>query len=88
MSKYIEGARPDPATATALLCCAHDPFRCNVREIEFDGVGCMGEIINYAISEHVEECAFSEFYLLTLGVCLCFCLDIFRVLERVAYLKP
>ena len=27
----------------------------NAREIEFDGVGCNGEIINYAISEHVEE---------------------------------
>ncbi|CAE7871963.1 CAD [Symbiodinium microadriaticum] len=25
------------------------------REIEFDGVGCNGEIINYAISEHVED---------------------------------
>ena len=27
----------------------------DAREIEFDGVGCNGEIINYAISEHVEE---------------------------------
>ena len=52
ISKYIEGARPRTSDS------GRRRFRdlsLNAREIEFDGVGCNGEIINYAISEHVEE---------------------------------